>query len=68
MSSEKRETTTRKACSDVKDFTAIAAMMERCCEGKTVTFDCSTSIEAMKKGCSCNTAAEESKKDSCCQA
>ncbi len=66
MCSEENETKTRQACSDPKDFAAIAAMMERCCKGKTVTFDCSTIIEAIKKGCSCGTDSEDTKKDSCC--
>lgn len=66
MSSETNEKKENAACCDPKEFQGMFEMMEKYCAGKTVTLDCSTIIEAVKKGCSCGPATEETKKESCC--
>ncbi len=63
MTKEKNE---QAGCCDSENFQDMIDKIRKNCEGKTVTLDCSTFIDAMMKSCPCSTGSAQSKKESSC--
>jgi hypothetical protein len=63
MCAETRESKKPSSGCDPKGFQGMFEVMSKCCSGEKNTIDCSTMMEAMKKGGCCASKTEETKSD-----